>query len=112
MYFKANDLQNPGPSTVFTFIDQREDSVNMGNFMVGMAGYQPTQPASYAFWDMPASYHNRSGGLSFADGHSEMRRWVDGRTFPVKVPAGASSTVPSPGNVDVAWLQDHATRPK
>jgi len=26
--------------------------------------------------DFPASYHNGAAGLSFADGHSEVHRWV------------------------------------
>jgi prepilin-type processing-associated H-X9-DG protein len=27
--------------------------------------------------DAPASYHNGGGGLSFADGHAEIKRWTD-----------------------------------
>ena len=29
------------------------------------------------WWDVPASYHNGAGGLSFADGHAEIKRWRD-----------------------------------
>ena len=25
--------------------------------------------------DYPASYHNRAGGFSFADGHAEIKKW-------------------------------------
>lgn len=112
MYFKTSDFANPGPSSVFVFIDQREDSINMGNFAVSMAGYKPNNPLKYEFWDVPASYHGRAGGMSFADGHSEVRRWVDGRSMPAldKV-NGLPSKASSPNNQDVAWLQNYATRP-
>ena len=111
MYFKNSDLFNPGPSKVFVFIDQREDSINMGNFAASMAGYQPNNPALYEFWDVPASYHGRAGGFSFADGHSEIRRWLDSRTMPPLTSTGLPTMSKSPRNVDVEWLQDHSTRP-
>ncbi len=61
-------------------------------------------------------YHNRACGFSFADGHSEMRRWIDSRTTPPLVrgdvdPLGAGHLA-SPGNPDIAWLQDRSTPPK
>jgi hypothetical protein len=27
--------------------------------------------------DIPASYHNNAGGISFADGNAEIRKWHD-----------------------------------
>jgi hypothetical protein len=60
-------------------------------------------------------YHHFACGFSFADGHSELRRWRDSRTMP-PLTIGANPlfdhTSSSPGNPDVAWLQDHSTRPK
>ena len=51
-------------------------------------------------------------GFSFADGHSEIHRWRDGRTMPPLVQNGEIYDMfGSPGNQDVAWLQDHASRP-
>src|SRR2546427_6212123 len=35
--------------------------------------------------DRTAYYHARAGGLSFADGHSELRRGRDARTMPPNV---------------------------
>ena len=32
--------------------------------------------------DFPGNYHNGAGNLSFADGHSEIHRWLDARTKP------------------------------
>jgi prepilin-type processing-associated H-X9-DG protein len=104
------------PDKIFVFLDMRDDKVNWGNFMIDMTGYAPTQPSAYSFTsDLPGMYHSQGCGFSFADGHSEMKRWRDPRTTPPSVAGGdplAVSSIPSPNNVDVAWLQDHSSRPK
>jgi prepilin-type N-terminal cleavage/methylation domain-containing protein len=112
IYHRMNDLIDPGPSTTALFWDQREDSINAGNFLISMVGY-PEAPVLAAFAvDYPASYHNRAGGLSFADGHCEMRRWRDARTMP---PLKKNTNLPrvkllSPNNPDLVWLQERSTR--
>ena len=88
------------------FIDEREDSINDGWFSLDMTGYDPRETARLRIVDFPASYHNRAGVLSFADGHSELRRWEDGRTTPIlrkRVPLALGRD--SPDNKDVEWLQ-------
>ncbi len=112
IYMKQSELFVPGPTKVFVFLDMREDSIDMGNFGTRMAGW-PDQPDEYGFYDLPGFYHHFACGFSFADGHSEMKRWQDGRTTPPLVIGGlADDWFDSPGNPDVAWLQDKATRPK
>jgi prepilin-type N-terminal cleavage/methylation domain-containing protein len=112
IYMKYGELTDPGPSQTFLFIDMREDSIDMGNFAVNMGGY-PDKPNTFRFWDIPGFYHGGSGCLSFTDGHSELRRWVDLRTMPpIKPGVGYPDLFNSPNNLDIAWLQDHATRPK
>ena len=112
IYRKYHELSNPGHSKVFVFLDMRQDSTDMGNFAVNMAGW-PDLPLLYSFWDLPGFYHHGSAGFSFADGHSEMKRWRDSRTMPPLNPNRSVNDIfLSQGNVDVAWLQDHATRPK
>jgi len=102
-----------GPSRCWLFLDQREDRVNWGNYMVDMSGY-PSNPGAYRFdQDMPGFYHNGACGISFCDGHSEIHRWVDPRTTPpMQEQLHLVSTVPSPDNQDIAWMQDRTTRPK
>jgi prepilin-type N-terminal cleavage/methylation domain-containing protein len=111
IYLKQSELFNPGPAKVFVFLDMREDSIDMGNFGTRMAGW-PNRPAEYGFYDLPGYYHHFACGFSFADGHSEIKRWRDPRTTPRIVPGGfVNDTFTSPGNPDVAWLQERATRP-
>ncbi len=112
IYTKVPQLIVPGFSKVFVFLDMREDSIDMGNFGPRMAGW-PDQPSQYGFYDLPGMYHHRACGFSFADGHSEIHRWRDDRTMPPLVPGGLIwDSYNSPGNQDVAWIQDHATRPR
>ncbi len=111
IYLKPSELHDPGPAKVFVFLDMREDSIDMGNFGTRMAGW-PDQPERYGYYDLPAFYHHRAGGFSFADGHSEIHRWRDDRTMPPLVPNGfVNDNFSSPNNPDVAWLQEHSTRP-
>jgi prepilin-type N-terminal cleavage/methylation domain-containing protein len=103
------------PTMIFVFLDMREDRVNWSNFMTDMSGYSPTDPAQYKFTsDLPGMYHNLACGFSFADGHSETKRWRDSRTTPPLITGAvdplASDSTPAPGSVDVAWLQEHSTR--
>jgi prepilin-type N-terminal cleavage/methylation domain-containing protein/prepilin-type processing-associated H-X9-DG protein len=112
-YFKESQLNNPGAAQVFVFLDMREDSIDMGNFATNMRGYSPANPNAYGFFDLPGSYHGGANSFSFADGHSESRKWKDDRTTPAMFPNKLVRDVkPSPNNLDVAWLQDRSTRPK
>jgi len=114
LYLGLNDLVDPGPTRTLLFWDEREDSISLGNFGIDMSGY-PDKPALTQFaQDYPASYHNGAGGVSFADGHAEIKRWLDPRTTP---PLRKDSNwlfqqpfAPSPNNRDLVWLQERATR--
>ncbi|HSU55931.1 MAG TPA: type II secretion system protein [Candidatus Dormibacteraeota bacterium] len=112
IYTRNTELVDPGYSKVFVFLDMREDSIDMGNFGTRMAGW-PDQPGLYGFYDLPGFYHHLAAGFSFADGHSEIRRWRDSRTMPPLQNEGeVDDWFDSPENQDVAWLQDHASRPR
>jgi prepilin-type N-terminal cleavage/methylation domain-containing protein/prepilin-type processing-associated H-X9-DG protein len=110
VYKKMSDLIEPGPTMTWVFLDEREDSINDGEFIVSMNGY-PDQPAQWRIVDFPASYHNGAAGFSFADGHSEIRKWVDPRTKPVlKKGQDLPLNVGSPNNKDVLWMMERSTR--
>jgi len=114
LYLKTSDITDPGPASTILFWDQREDSINFGNFFIDMSGW-PDNPSLTQFdQDLPASYHNRAGGISFVDGHAEIKKWKDSRTTP---PVQSDShwlydtlTLSSPNNPDIIWLQERATR--
>jgi prepilin-type N-terminal cleavage/methylation domain-containing protein/prepilin-type processing-associated H-X9-DG protein len=111
-YYKMSDIIDPPPSQMFVLLDMREDSIDMGNFATDMSGY-PNAPGQYGFFDLPGFYHNGANGFSFADGHSEIRKWRDPRTTPPMVKGRyVNDGFRSPNNQDVAWLQERSSRPK
>ena len=104
------------PANMFVFLDMREDVVNWSNFMIDMTGFNPSKPSTWTWGDMPGMYHNRAAGLSFADGHSEIKRWLDGRTCPPMSPAqtmlsanGFNFAASGANNQDVNWFQLRST---
>ncbi|MEO5804800.1 MAG: prepilin-type N-terminal cleavage/methylation domain-containing protein [Verrucomicrobiota bacterium] len=110
VYLRMPEFTSPGPSGIFLLMDMREDSIDWGNFATDMRGW-PDEPAKVAFYDLPASYHNKAGGLSFVDGHAEIKRWKDERTMPPLVrDKDIYDRYPSPNNQDIIWLQDRSTR--
>jgi len=107
-FIKETDILSPAKTWVF--IDEREDSINDGWFAVDMGSYDPARPTGHIIVDYPATYHNKAGGLVFADGHAEIRKWVDGRTAPVLRPGQLLPLgQPSPNNRDVDWLQERSS---
>ena len=113
IYSKVSGINEP--TRIFVFLDMREDTVNWSNFMADMTGYSPNDPTQYKWTgDLPGMYHSRAAGFSFADGHSEIKKWLDGRTTPALAPKGSLLTFPvaQANNPDIAWVQDHSTRRK
>ena len=109
---KTTDMKTPSPSMTWILLDEREDSINDGFFVVDMAGY-PSTPGSVVLVDYPASYHNRAAGINFADGHAEIKKWLDPRTIPKLKPGEhLALNVASGNNKDIIWLQARSTNPK
>lgn len=89
----------------FVMLDEWQESINDGYFVTEMDGWP--NPNTTKIVDFPASYHNRAAGFAFADGHSEIHRWLDPRTYNPKLPLNQ----PTPNNRDVLWMQERSTRP-
>lgn len=100
-YGKIDDIVDPPPSRLAVLLDEDADSINDGTFAFGMAR---------AEWiDWPGTRHDTGGTLSFADGHAELRRWVDPRT-PVQNRGVVRLLVPD--SVDYEWLRERISAPK
>ena len=87
-FTKLSAMTRPGPAKTFVILDESKNTINDGFFAVSMDTYDPYRPAALAFVDVPATFHSNAGSLSFADGHSEIHRWRDGRTL-----RGASAAI-------------------
>lgn len=108
VFEKGTQMLRAGPSRLWVLLDEREDSINDGFFVVDMLSY-PHKPQMDFLYDVPASYHNGAGGLNFADGHAEIHRWLDARTRPPLTPKSVAQHIPSPNNRDLRWLQERST---
>jgi prepilin-type N-terminal cleavage/methylation domain-containing protein/prepilin-type processing-associated H-X9-DG protein len=104
-FHKTGDITGLSVSEALVFVDERDDSIDDGEFAIDMVGNQIV--------NVPAGYHGGSGGLTFADGHAEIHRW---RTPEVlrSQQTGAQTKkwefMPvSADNRDLLWMRAHAT---
>ena len=103
--WKTSDFALPGPSQLYVLLDEHPDSINAGGF----ANMMVENPAAARIIDYPASYHNRAAGITFADGHAEIRKWRDDRTVkPVKF-YDMPLNVESRFNQDMIWLAERTS---
>lgn len=100
VYVKETQLSDPPPSLLWVMIDEHPDSINDGGFAVQM----PSSAAATSWIDVPAKYHNNACGFSFADGHSEIHRWLRPQAIPPVTYVGMSSIFNTPSNPDVIWI--------
>ena len=104
-YGRLDHIVNP--TATWVLVDEHPDSINDAACAVQMV--RP-EAKSGNIIDFPAAYHNGAAGFSFADGHSEIHRWVGSkiRTFGrgnntgLNVPAGDSL-------VDAKWWSSVTT---
>ena len=92
VFVKLTNIKSP--SHTWVFVDENPKSINDGWFKVNMM-------SGAAFEDTPATYHNNAGGLSFADGHAEIKKWKDAALF--------SPPTTKNGVQDILWLQARTT---
>ncbi|MEN9674115.1 MAG: PilD-dependent protein PddA [Verrucomicrobiota bacterium] len=95
---KSSDIVRPSPSEAFVFLDEHPDAIDDGYFLVFVNRH-------HLWGNMPANYHNGACGLSFADGHAEIRKWVDADSKSKKIVANPK------GPNDVPWMQLRTSAP-
>ena len=106
---KLSGITRPGPSDVYILLDEHENSINDSHF------YPFTDLKSYnnqKWLDAPSGRHNNATGFSFADGHSEIHKWVDSDLRKVLINNGAVTPndikfLPTAGPRDHAWVTNH-----
>jgi prepilin-type N-terminal cleavage/methylation domain-containing protein/prepilin-type processing-associated H-X9-DG protein len=70
VFQKETDIVNPSPSQALVFVDEHEKSINEGWFAIDMLG-------GWGFIDAPATRHDGTYTVSFADGHVEAWKLYD-----------------------------------
>ena len=102
-FHKLSDITAISPSMTFVFIDERDDSIDDGEFLLYLTMNEIP--------NFPAAYHAGSGALSFADGHAEMHRY---RTAEFQPPQAFGQeaikkqfTMIPANNIDMLWMRAH-----
>ena len=99
-FLKLADI--PQPSNILLMLDEHPDSINDAYYDIN----NPDPTVNSSNWgDLPASYHNGAAGFSFADGHSEIHRWVCPSTIrPVNPNGGFNGSIPANEQADYRWV--------
>jgi prepilin-type N-terminal cleavage/methylation domain-containing protein len=115
-YTKMSEISGfPGPSDLIIFLEENGLDLGTGSAMDGWLqidnDYGPT-PGTYSgsanFPDVPGSYHKWGCGMSFADGHSEIHKWV---TAVLKIPVTAHMSPPPNYSSSTGLLVGNPTGP-
>src|ERR1051325_4329021 len=109
IYNKTADIRIP--SKTFVFIDEHPDSINDAAFATDLTRNAEGTTTGQII-DFPASYHCGSCGISFADGHANIHKWLgsfikqpvrfDDNALPLNVSAQDSWK-------DTHWLAENTT---
>jgi len=67
-YGKFSSVRAPSPSMLWVLVDENASGLNDAAF-----AFEMIEPA---WLDAPGSYHNGGCGFAFADGHSEIHKWI------------------------------------
>ena len=107
-YYRDSDMGRPGPANLFVLTDENGCTVNDANFC--------ELPGDMNWYDCPASYHAGAGGMSFADGHSIIKKWTDltvtvewSKTFANGDPNNATLPPQQAGDLDLLFVQQAAS---
>jgi len=103
---KASDFQRPGPSMTFVLVDEDAKSLNDAAFATVGPRQKPAGEPLWVMVDWPGTYHNGACGFAFADTHSEIHKWKDGRT---KVPKSGASVQTIANDKDIWWMSVHSS---
>ena len=93
---RLSQITYPGPAEVFGFIDEQEESIDDGVFLIGALNYGVD-----SWSDVAADRHSQGANLSFIDGHVEHKHWLSPKSF-----RGYNMTKTAKGDLtDLRWLQ-------
>ncbi|MFO1496926.1 MAG: type II secretion system protein [Verrucomicrobiota bacterium] len=98
-FYKAADMVTP--AHVFVFLDEHPDTINDGFFM--------NRLETPSWGNLPASHHRGSTSFSFADGHTEVHRWVVAGTVRPAQKGGVGGTFPASPTTDFDWLKERTS---
>jgi prepilin-type N-terminal cleavage/methylation domain-containing protein len=111
IYLRLSDMRKCPAARAFVFADEQGDALNDAVIYISLS-------LNDGGWeDLPASYHIQAGCFAFADGHSEIHKWLNpGTCVPVRfvswgVASGdANAAIPKDPR-DIYWMEQHLGEP-
>lgn len=104
MKSRLTEIVDPGPAQVFAFIDEHEESIEAGVFMLEQPPEVIRGSGTDKWYSLPADRHERGCVLSFLDGHVDHHRWKFRKRF-------RQFFAPALDDLeDQNWLQHHLPR--
>jgi hypothetical protein len=100
-YQKLSQIVRPGPSMAWVFIEESPLSIDDGYFDI--------LPTGTEWVNAPAVSHGQSSVLTFADGHSEWKKWTDPALIQNTGANGDGSNFQEDSPADLNWLQQRTT---
>jgi prepilin-type N-terminal cleavage/methylation domain-containing protein/prepilin-type processing-associated H-X9-DG protein len=92
---KLSDITTPKPVQAFVFVEESQNSIDDGHF-----GFMP-EPQDNTWYNCPAQWHG-GANFSFADGHADYRKWMEGSTLFITANPIAD---PSTTHTDLRYIQ-------
>jgi prepilin-type N-terminal cleavage/methylation domain-containing protein/prepilin-type processing-associated H-X9-DG protein len=102
VFRKQSDITRPSPSGCWVLIDENTYCIDDGFFVC-----DPSEPSEWV--NFPASYHDGAGGLSFADGHAEIKKWRDSVLLGLRAKPSSTYAASDPTSHDLQWLCDRTS---
>jgi hypothetical protein len=100
-YNRTTDVTDPSPSNLWMTNDEHPDSMN--------DGWEIMNPTDLNTWtDLPATFHINACGFTFADGHSEIKRWLE-KTTAQRVQYRQYNGFSAPNSRDIRWIVERST---
>ena len=104
---KMGDITRPSPADIFVFLDEHENTINDSHFTA--FGNLVSYPGD--FLDTPSGRHGNATGFAFADGHSEIHKWVDSDVQATKYNSSGEPEyvqgIGTSGPRDYMWWTNH-----
>jgi prepilin-type N-terminal cleavage/methylation domain-containing protein/prepilin-type processing-associated H-X9-DG protein len=98
-FTQLGDFGVKSASDIFVFLDESYETIDDGFLYIPVSGYNANgsiDESQLNLYNIPASYHNKSGSFSYADGHAELHHWYGS---------------PVMTDDDIVWVITHATVP-
>ncbi len=94
---RQGDFSKLGAANTWVMLDENPVSINDAWFC------SDPNPNATTWIDKPATYHDKAGGLAFADGHAEIKKWKDQKLISYTGPP-LTGVIAQPGVGDLQWL--------